>query len=115
MQEQILDKNPSAQVQVYAVWFDMLPGDSRAAWDGDGLTDPRVVHLWDEQKVVGNWFAANVSKREGTEWDAYALYGPRATWEEEPSPLVSWGGPVIGKHAQLRSDIAPLLRASTGK
>ena len=115
MQEQILDQNPSAQVQVYAIWFNMLPGDSRAAWDGGGLTDPRVVHLWDEQKVAGNWFAANVSHRQSTEWDAYFLYGPQATWEAEPSPLISWGGTVIGKHAQLEAAITPLLQGNTGE
>ena len=115
MQEQILEKNPSSQVQVYAVWFNMLPGDSRAAWDGGGLTDPRVVHLWDEQKVVGNWFAAHVTENQGTEWDAYFLYGPQATWEGEPSPLISWGSTVIAKHAQLQSDIVPLLQANTGE
>jgi hypothetical protein len=109
VQEEILDKNPSAQVQVYAIWFNMLPFDSRAQWDGADLTDPRVVHLWDEQKIAGNWFASHVSESQGTEWDAYFLYDPQATWEHEPSPLVSWGGPVIGKHAQLQSDIAPLL------
>jgi hypothetical protein len=36
----------------------MLFGDSRDRWDGDGVTDPRVRHFWDEQKVVGNWYSA---------------------------------------------------------
>lgn len=115
MQEQILEKNPAAQLKVYAIWFNMLPGDGRAAWDGGGLADPRVVHLWDEQKVTGNWFASHVTENQGTEWDAYFLYGPQAAWETEPSSLVSWGNPVIVKHRQLQSDITPLLQASTGE
>jgi hypothetical protein len=109
VQQEILQKNPSAQVRVYAIWFDMLPGDGRAEWDGGYLTDPRVVHLWDERKVAGDWFAAHVSHNPGTEWDAYFLYGPQAAWEREPSRLVGWGRTVIGKRAQLQSDIAPLL------
>ena len=109
MQQEILDKNPSPHLRVYAIWFNMLPGDSRAAWDGAVLADPRVVHLWDEQKLAGGWFAGHVSRSPGTEWDAYFLYGPQAKWDSEPSPLVSWGGTIIGKRSQLEASIAPLL------
>ena len=35
------------------------------AGDGDGMTDPRVVHFWDEQKAVGNWFSQNVTHARG--------------------------------------------------
>jgi len=109
VQQEILDKNPSPRLRVYAIWFNMLPGDSRTAWDGDGLTDRRVVHLWDEQKLAGGWFAAHVSRSPGTDWDAYFLYGPQATWDGQPSPLVNWGSTIIGKRSQLEASIAPLL------
>ena len=109
MQQQILEQNPSPGLRVYTVWFNMLPDDDRTGWDRAGLTDPRVEHLWDEQKLVGNWFAANVTQFPGTEWDSYVLYGPRARWESEPAPLVSSGGTVVGKLGQLQSSIRPLL------
>ncbi len=116
MQHDILGKYSSAQLRVYTVWFDMLPFDSRARWDGGFLTDPRVVHLWDEQKLTGKWFAANVDHRppqaDGSapvDWDVYFLYGPTATWNDRPAPLISRGGPIIGAHSKLAASVEPLL------
>lgn len=96
---------------MYVVWFNMLFGDSRDRWDGDGLTDPRVRHYWDEQKVVGNWFSANVTRNPGTTWDFYAIYAPDATWDTQPPKALSQGGSIIGRHAQLQSAITALLHA----
>lgn len=44
----------------------MLYGDSRDSWDGDGMTDPRVAHFWNQQKIIGNWFSQNVTHARGT-------------------------------------------------
>ena len=84
----------------------MLFTDSRERWDGDGMTDPRVLHFWDERKVVGNWFSANVTHARGTTWDFYALYSPDAHDLDDP---VSSGGSIIGRHARLESSLAPFL------
>ncbi len=70
------------------------------------MTDPRVVHLWDEQKVVGNWFSANVTHAQGTTWDFYALYGPEAS---DLSTPVSKGGTIIGRHEELQEAVQKLL------
>jgi hypothetical protein len=105
-----LNKNADPNLRVYTVWFNMLFGDSRDRWDGDGVTDPRVRHFWDEQKLVGNWYSAQVLKRQGTTWDFYALYGPDATWGSDPPRAVSSGGPIINRQAQLQTAISPLLR-----
>ena len=91
---------------MFAVWFNMLFGDSRSRWDGDGMTDPRVMHLWDEQKTVGNWYSANVTHGPGTTWDFYALYGPEAA---DLSAPISTGGTIIGRREQLQSALLPLL------
>ncbi len=91
----------------------MLVGDSRKRWDGDGVTDPRVQHVWDEQKVVGNWFSANVLHRPGTTWDFYAVYGPDATWSAEPPRALSQGGTIISHRDQLQAAISPLLQAGS--
>jgi len=84
----------------------MLYGDSRDRWDGDGMTDARVTHFWDEQKTVGNWFSANVTHNPGTTWDFYAVYGPNADSLMTP---VSSGGPIISRTTRLRTSIEPLL------
>jgi hypothetical protein len=103
---EILSKHPQVDLQVYAVWFNMLFGDSRGAWDGDGLDDPRVLHFWDEQKVVGNWFSTNVTRNPGTTWDFYALYGADAVDLAKP---LSMGGTIISQREKLAAAIKPLL------
>ena len=91
----------------------MLDGDSRDRWNGDGMTDPRVAHLWDQQKIVGNWFSQNVTHAQGTTWDFYALYAPDARDLANPSNFgggAQGGGTIIGHHDQLAAAIASLLQ-----
>jgi len=110
VQDEILAKNPSANVRVYAVWLNMLSGDSRGQWNGGTLNDTRASHLWDEQKAIGTWFAEAISRQPGgVAWDVYALYGPDARWSQDPPPPVSSGGTIIARREQLRSSITPLL------
>ena len=110
MQNEILSKNPSADLKVYVVWFNMLPGDARWRWDGDGMTDPRVTHLWDEQKTVGTWFSREVTHSDSPTWDFYVLYPPDA---HDLLAASSMGGSIIGRHNQLLSAISPLLSVRT--
>jgi len=108
VQSQILSKYPAADLDVYVVWFDMYPGDARWRWDGGGMTDPRVVHYWDEQKSVGTWFSANLTGRGSPTWDFYALYSPDARDLAGPS---SMGGTIISRRAELQSALGPALTA----
>lgn len=110
MRDEILAKYPTAQFKVLAVFFDMLPGDSRQMLDTRVLADPRVTYYWDAEKVVGQWFSDHVTGRPGITWDAYFLYGPGASWEQKPGPLVgSSRGPVIGSTDALKNAIRPYL------
>ncbi len=54
---ELLQKYPAANLRVYAVWFNMMPNDSRAKWPPTLLTDARVIHRWDEPKALGTWYA----------------------------------------------------------
>jgi hypothetical protein len=110
VQQEILSKNANADLKVYAVWFNMLVGDSRRGWDGARLRDQRVTHLWDERKAVGNWFSANVTHDRGITWDFYALYGPDSADLARPT---SMGGTIISRSSQLRNGIESLLGAGT--
>ena len=96
---------------MYVVWFNMYPGDARWRWDGDGLTDPRVTHYWDEQKTVGTWFSANLTGRDSPTRDFYALYAPDARDLSAPSTM---GGSIISRRAALQSALEPVLATSPG-
>jgi len=102
VRKDILERNPSSTVRVYVVWFNVLAGDSRNLVDRRVLNDPRVSNYYDPKKTVGSWFANQSNGRGGgIVWDAYFLYGPDATWETEPGPLLSSGSTVIGSSGDL--------------
>jgi len=103
----ILEKYPASDVRVYVVWFNMMPGDSRALVDRKVLNDHRVANYYDPNRVVGSWFAEH-SGGSGIVWDAYFLYGANASWTDEPGPLVSSDGPVIGSSEELAAAFATL-------
>lgn len=109
MQTEILEKNPSAEMRVYVIWFSMIPLDYRWRWDDEVMTDPRVIHLWDEEKIAGLWFAEHVADYEGIVWDTYFLYGPEAEWAATPQPLVNAGNTVLKQGEELQRSILPLL------
>jgi hypothetical protein len=104
----ILEKYPSSNVRVYAVWFDMLAGDSRNLVDRRVLNDPRVANFYDPNKLVGTWFA-NHSGGGGVVWDAYFLYGSDASWASEPGPLLSSGSTVISSSSDLAASFGGLV------
>jgi hypothetical protein len=114
VQKEILERNPAAKVHVYAVWFSMIPTDARAMWrwGGGTLTDSRVTHFWDEQKLVGRWFAEQVSPEDadgGIVWDAYYLYAPDAEWTAKPPATVTSGATVRARFDNLNQRMAPFL------
>ncbi len=76
------------------------------------MPDPRVTNLWDEQRVISQWFSKYVDGDGGYLWDAYYLYGDDAQWESadsKPSGLISSGGTILDKRDQLEASILPLL------
>jgi hypothetical protein len=96
-------------LRVYVLWTIKLTFDARDQWDGGGLSDPRVVHLWDPQDLIGNWFVAHEPDNQAGDWDAYLLFGPTARWTSQPPPLISSGSTVIATRDQLAQSIGPLL------
>ena len=111
MQSEILEAHPQARLRVYAIWVNKQAGDARSRWDAAGLTDRRVVHLWDAKDVSGAWLAGNVPGYQGSDWDTY-LFGPEATWQSHPTPLGSSGAPVFDQIDQLSQALNPLLAPS---
>lgn len=121
MQTELLDANPDAELSVYAISFHMLPSDhlaKRLVWPEDLMGDPRVTHFWDDQRLVGRWYEAEVTRLGGdgdprVEWDAYFLYGPDAVWGEEPPVHVSWGRTIVGSRDELKRQFDDVIRGHT--
>ena len=121
-QQDLLNPHPGAPLRVYAIWFNMYPGDARAKWPAALLTDPRVTHYWDEPREVGRLYLANLASMIGRRapttlsptadvlWDAFFLYRPGDPWQE-PVPLpMSWGCPIMVTRDQLVREVDALLR-----
>ncbi len=110
MQKQILDKNPTSDLRVYAVWLPMRFTDKYSRAGARVLSDARVKHFWDGEKVIGRWFADEEGYSGQVAWDIYFLYGPEATWDLAPAPLVNSGVTVFGKRKELLQTLLPLLK-----
>ena len=118
VQSELLDANPDAELSVYAVSFHMLPSDHlarRLVWPEDLMGDPRVMHFWDENRLIGRWYETEVTRLAGdeeerVEWDAYFLYGPDAVWAEKPPQEVSWGRTIVGSRGELKRHFDALIR-----
>ena len=109
MQKQLLEQNPSAGLRVYTVWLPMLWTDAREKWNGKTMPDFRVTHFWDGETLVGEWFAQQVDGFEGVSWDVYYLYGPEATWETTPQPLLGSGRTIYTERQALNLQVRTLL------
>jgi hypothetical protein len=87
----------------------MLPGDARQEWDNHLLNDPRVIHLWDGEKLSGQWFAKQERRPGFIQWDAYYLFDRGARWDDQPAKLLGSGRTVIGHSRDLKREINPFL------
>ena len=118
----MLDKHKDADVRVYAIWFSMFGGETRDDWSADLLTDPRVIHWWDEGKTVGRWYMPRVDAMRSAMspqsvglagnvlWDAYIVYGPEARWGDQPTGLRRWGRTILRTQEGLRDAFEALLK-----
>jgi len=124
VQTELLAKYPNADLRVYAIWFNMFPGDARSKWPPSLLTDPRVIHRWDEGKLVGTRYGGHTNKigaqlSPGSSWngdilwDSYLFYGADAQWDEAPTNLVHWGRTIVAGRETLRQDFQRLFGPSS--
>jgi hypothetical protein len=112
VRQNILASHPSADLRVYTVWLPMLVTDARSEWRRSALPDERVRHFWDGERVVGRWLAdedLGGLGSAGVVWDAFFVFGPDATWDDVPRPLLASGAPVIDDTASLEAALSPLL------
>ena len=74
------------------------------------MPDSRVVHFWDAGRFAGPWFARSIEGADGFMWDTYLLFGPDATWNQVPGPLLSSGRTIIDTGPELRNKLTPLIK-----
>jgi hypothetical protein len=110
VQTEVLNQYPDLKIRVYAIWYEMYPGDSPKAFPAAKkiMPDTRVQHFWDQPKTTGKWFRANVPSDYTGKimWDAYYLYGPDATWAATPGAPISWGRTILETRKELLRQVA---------
>jgi hypothetical protein len=107
VERDLLANRRESNVRVYAVWFNMYPGDERTKWSSEFFADSRVTQYWDEPRVAGRTFALQLplilDRRapntmppvDDVLWDAFFVYAPDASWGDAvPSPVM-WGYPIM--------------------
>jgi hypothetical protein len=112
---EILDTHPNTDLRVYVVWFSMLATDARSRWrvTGHTIDDPRVVHFWDENRVIGTWFAEQANWDEGdVMWDVFYLFGPDAEWGAELGEPIAHGGTIDDEASALARGLDAVLEGN---
>ena len=108
----MLEKEPSRDVQFLVVWVNRGPGGDSDTVDPTLLADPRVAQYWDAEGITGTSFAdADLGGlgQKGFVYDAYYVFGPDATWAEEPGPVAGAGLPVVSRIDQLLAELRAQL------
>jgi hypothetical protein len=73
------------------------------------MPDRRVIHFWDAELQVGQWFARQEDGYDGTSWGIYYLYGPDAVWETIPASLVDSGSTIYAERQALMMQVGTVL------
>jgi hypothetical protein len=108
VRENILDKEQSKDLRIYAVWLNQRSTDGRDEIDESILADPRVTQYWDQEGITGTYFAETDLGGlgyAGFVYDVYYVFGPEATWADGPEPLVGARAPVVSYADELLADI----------
>ncbi len=111
VQEEIMIEYADPNFKVFVVWLKKYEGAARSTWRPELLSDSRVTHFWDETLIASRFFS---SHRPGCteEWDAFFVYGPKASWEDTPAPLIRFARPIYKTFQKLKEALVPLLKES---
>jgi hypothetical protein len=104
--QRLLEKYPSAKLQVLVVWEPILGTDWRPPSQSTlgRISDRRARQFYDADHRVSQELSRVVNAKaaqpepdccvdKGFYWDDAILYGPGAHWKDAPAP-VFWNGPV---------------------
>lgn len=106
VQQELLEPDQSLPIRVYAVWMPMLATDQWGRWGARSLSDARVEHSWDEERLVGRFFAGQLQGDTSSAlWDAFLLYSPEANWDDSLDAPLAWGAPIVGMRDELAASV----------
>ncbi|HET7746725.1 MAG TPA: hypothetical protein VFM29_05465 [Vicinamibacteria bacterium] len=105
--KELLSSRAGADFRVYAVWFANYGDDHRSRWPADLLADPRVLHFWDEEKLLGRFYQSQL-KSQQIAWDMFIAYAPEARWSDRRP--YRHGRTIIGRHEDLAAALDELLQ-----
>ena len=98
-------------MRFFVVWVNRGSGDDRDAIDPTLLADARVEQYWDAEGITGTHFAARDLGGVGADgfvYDVYYVFGPEATWGNEPGPVAAAGIPVVSSVGRLLAELRQL-------
>lgn len=70
------------------LWTLMLVADSllAAKQQENKLPDPRVIHSWDPDRILGRCLSQTLNLKASIAWDVYLIYSPDHRWMSELPP-----------------------------
>jgi hypothetical protein len=99
-------------VEFFVVWLNQRVTDARETIDATIMEDPRVTQYWDGDGITGTYFAdADLGGLgySGFVYDVYYVFGPDASWADEPAPLAGANVPVVSYVDDLLAEIRAQL------
>ncbi len=112
VREKVLKEYPEEEIEVYAVWFNMVATDRKDKWNPELLNDKRVKHYWDEDRVLGKWITKNFKdgKHLGPiDWDSFYLFDKDGKWNESFENVKASGTPIARDAEKLIEGVEKLF------
>lgn len=92
IKKSIVTTYPQAPISLSIVWINMLQGDDIAAAKRAAriISDPRVRHFYDPQRLAGKTIAHILGGSGKVAWDIYLFYSKVVEWKETPPQPLVW-------------------------
>jgi hypothetical protein len=103
--QEIFEENESKRLYGAIIWAPMIVTDSLdAARERKArFSDPRVIQLWDQDRILGSLLSQTLNLKESIAWDVYLVYPSNHPWDTTLPPT-----PEFWMH-QLNEDPTLLL------
>lgn len=110
---EIFEENKSKMLQGTIVWTPMLMTDSPTAAKRceAELTDFRVKHCWDPDRILGQLLSQTLNLKASMAWDVYLIYSPNHSWDVDLPPAPKFWMHQLDEEPTLLLDPRHLKRA----